>query len=237
MRRGLLLLGLFLLLLPLLAWPPLLRRAVEGALALSGFQGRVGEVRGFLPVGLRLSRVALVGPGLALEAEEVELHYDLLGLFRRELPLALRLKGARLKPTWEALFPEGPPGPPPAVRVVFRSLVLEEAQVELPKGKRLFLPPLRLTLQGENPYAFLARLPGGSFRGEVRALAPDLGAWEVAFRGEVRGLSFFYGGLQGGTLSGTFRLGPGGVEGEAQVAGGWWSWWASPSPRWRGPSA
>ncbi|GAA6762391.1 translocation/assembly module TamB domain-containing protein [Thermus hydrothermalis] len=220
MRRGLLLLLLgFLSLLALLAWPPLLKGAVERGLALGGFQGEVGGVRGHLLLGLTLWGVRLQGEGLSLEAEEVGLRYDLLGLLRRELPLSLRLQGARLKPTWETLIPEQP-GPPPALKVVLRSLVLEDAEVEFPQGKRLFLPPLRLTLTGENPYRFLARLPGGSFQGEARALAPDLSAWEVRFGGEVSGLSFFYPGLKGGRLSGLFRLGPRGMAGEAQVEGG-----------------
>ncbi|WP_353512394.1 translocation/assembly module TamB domain-containing protein [Thermus sp. LT1-2-5] len=218
MRRGLFLL-LLVLLLGLLAWPPLLKRAVLRGLALGGFSGQVEEVRGHLLLGLTLRGVRLQGEGLFLEAEEVGLRYDLLGLLRRELPLSLTLRGARLKPTWEALFPEKP-GPPPALKVVFRSLVLEDAEVELPQGKRLFLPPLRLTLVGENPYRFLARLPGGSFRGEARALAQDLSAWEVRYRGEVSGLSFFYQGLKGGRLFGVLRLGPQGPEGEAQVEGG-----------------
>lgn len=220
MRRGLLFLLLgFLGLLGLLAWPPLLKGAVERGLVLAGFQGEVGEVRGHLLLGLRLRGVRLKGEGLSLEAEAVGLRYDLLGLWRRELPLSLRLQGARLKPTWEALIPEKP-GPPPALKVVFRSLVLEDTEVELPQGKRLFLPPLRLTLAGENPYRFLVRLPGGSFQGEARGLAPDLSAWEVRYWGEVSGLSFFYPGLKGGRLSGVFRLGPGGMAGEAEVAGG-----------------
>ncbi len=188
-------------------------------MALAGLKGEVREVRGHLLLGLRLKGVRLKGEGLDLEAEEVGLGYDLLGLLRKELPLSVSLKGARVRPTWEALFPEQP-GPPPKVRVVFRQLRLEETQVELPQGKRLFLPPLRLTLAGENPYAFVARLPGGGFQGEARALAQDLAAWEVRYRGEVRGLSFFYEGLRGGRLSGFFRLGPSGMEGEARVAGG-----------------
>lgn len=219
MRRALLLLLGLVLALLLLAWPPLLRLAVERGLALSGFQGQVGEVRGHLLFGLRLRGVALRGEGLALEAQEVRLGYDLLGLLRRELPVSLVLRGARLKPTWEALIPERP-GPPPAIRVVFRQLRLEDTQVELPKGRRLFLPPLRLTLAGEDPYTFIARLPGGSFQGEAHALARDLSAWEVRYRGEVAGLSFFYPGLKGGRLSGVFRLLSSGVEGEAQVEGG-----------------
>ncbi|WP_153185574.1 hypothetical protein, partial [Thermus scotoductus] len=218
MRRGLLLLLGFALALLLLAWPPLLRLAVERGLALSGFQGQVGEVRGHLLFGLRLEGVDLQGPGLALKAEEVRLGYDLLGLLRKELPLSVSVKRAKVQPTWEALIPEKP-GPPPAIRVVYRQLLLEEVQVELPKGKRLFLPPLRLTLAGENPYAFIARLPGGSFQGEAHALARDLSAWEVRYRGEVAGLSFFYPGLKGGRLSGVFRLLPSGVEGESQGEG------------------
>ncbi|WP_114312704.1 translocation/assembly module TamB domain-containing protein [Thermus caldifontis] len=220
MRWGLsLLLGFILFLILLLAWPPLLRKAVERGMALAGFRGEVREVGGHLLLGLRLKGVRLQGEGVALEAEEVRLGYDLLGLLRKELPLSLAISRARITPTWEALIPKKP-GPPPAIRTVFRQLRLEEVQVELPKGKRLFLPPLRLTLSGKNPYAFLARLPGGSFRGEARALAPDLSAWEVGYRGEVRGLSFFYQGLKGGRLSGVFRLLPSGVEGEAQVEGG-----------------
>ncbi|WP_019551412.1 translocation/assembly module TamB domain-containing protein [Thermus scotoductus] len=219
MRRGLLLLLGFALALLLLAWPPLLRLAVERGLALSGFQGQVGEVRGHLLFGLRLEGVDLQGPGLALKAEEVRLGYDLLGLLRKELPLSVSVKRAKVQPTWEALIPEKP-GPPPAIRVVYRQLLLEEVQVELPQGKRLFLPPLRLTLAGENPYAFVARLPGGSFQGEAHALARDLSAWEVRYRGEVAGLSFFYPGLKGGRLSGVFRLLPTGVEGESQVEEG-----------------
>ncbi|TFU24922.1 translocation/assembly module TamB, partial [Thermus tengchongensis] len=219
MRRALLLLLGLVLALLLLAWPPLLRLAVERGLALSGFQGQVGEVRGHLLFGLRLRGVALRGEGLALEAQEVRLGYDLLGLLRRELPVSLVLRGARLKPTWEALIPERP-GPPPAIRVVFRQLRLEDTQVELPRGQRLFLPPVRLTLAGEDPYAFIARLPGGSFQGEAHALARDLSAWEVRYRGEVAGLSFFYPGLKGGRLSGVFRLLPTGVEGESQVEEG-----------------
>ena len=211
--------GLFLGLLGLallLGFPPLLKGAVEGGLALLGFRGEVREVRGHLLWGLRLKGVRLEGQGLALEAEEVDLAYDLLGLFRRELPLSLGLRKAVVRPTWEALVPEGG-GPPPAFRLLFQSLRLEDVAVELPRGERLFLPPLRLTLLGENPYRFLARLPGGSFQGEARALSPDLAAWEVGFSGEVRGLSFFYEGLKGGRLSGALRLGPQGVFGEAEV--------------------
>ena len=77
--------GLFLGLLGLallLGFPPLLKGAVEGGLALLGFRGEVREVRGHLLWGLRLKGVRLEGPGLALEAEEVDLAYDLLGLFR-----------------------------------------------------------------------------------------------------------------------------------------------------------
>ena len=219
MRRGLLLLLFLGLVLLLFAWPPLLKGAVDRALPLLGFRGSVGEVRGHLLFGLRLKEVALEGEGLWLWAEEVRLSYDLLGLLRRELPLSLTLEGARVRPTWEALIPEKP-GPPPALRLTFRSLRLEGVEVELPEGKRLFLPPLRLTLLGENPYRFLARLPGGSFRGEARALSPDLAAWEVAYEGEVRGLSFFYQGLKGGRLFGVFRVGPSGMEGGARVEGG-----------------
>ena len=217
MRRGLLLLlGLFLL---LPAWPPLLKGLVDRALPLLGFRGSVGEVSGHLLFGLRLKRVALQGEGIRLQAEEVDLFYDLLGLLRRELPLALTLKKARLRLTWEALIPEKP-GPPPAVRVLFRSLRLEEVEAELPRGKRLFLPSMRLSLVGENPYRFLARLPGGSFQGEAKALSPDLSAWEVAYAGEVRGLAFFYEGLKGGRLFGVFQVGPSGMEGRARVEGG-----------------
>jgi len=218
MRRGLLLLflGLFLL---LPAWPPLLKGLVDRALPLLGFRGSVGEVSGHLLLGLRLRWVELEGEGIRLQAEEVDLFYDLLGLLRRELPLALTLRKARLRLTWEALIPEKP-GPPPAVRVVFRSLRLEEVEAELPRGRRLFLPSLRLSLVGENPYRFLARLPGGSFQGEAKALSPDLSAWEVAYAGEVRGLAFFYEGLKGGRLFGVFRVGPSGMEGRARVEGG-----------------
>jgi hypothetical protein len=218
MRRGLLLLllGLFLL---LPAWPPLLKGLVDRALPLLGFRGSVGEVSGHLLLGLRLRWVELEGEGIRLQAEEVDLFYGLLGLLRRELPLALTLRKARLRLTWEALIPEKP-GPPPAVRVVFRSLRLEEVEAELPRGKRLFLPSMRLSLVGENPYRFLARLPGGSFQGEAKALSPDLSAWEVAYAGEVRGLAFFYEGLKGGRLFGVFQVGPSGMEGRARVEGG-----------------
>jgi hypothetical protein len=218
MRWGLLLLllGLFLL---LPAWPPLLKGLVDRALPLLGFRGSVGEVSGHLLLGLRLRWVELEGEGIRLQAEEVDLFYDLLDLLRRELPLALTLRKARLRLTWEALIPEKP-GPPPAVRVVFRSLRLEEVEAELPRGKRLFLPSMRLSLVGENPYRFLARLPGGSFQGEAKALSPDLSAWEVAYAGEVRGLAFFYEGLKGGRLFGVFRVGPSGMEGRARVEGG-----------------
>jgi hypothetical protein len=218
MRRGLLLLllGLFLL---LLAWPPLLKGLVDRALPLLGFRGSVGEVSGHLLLGLRLRWVELEGEGIRLQAEEVDLFYGLLGLLRRELPLALTLRKARLRLTWEALIPEKP-GPPPAVRVLFRSLRLEEVEAELPRGRRLFLPSTRLSLVGENPYRFLARLPGGSFQGEAKALSPDLSAWEVAYAGEVRGLAFFYEGLKGGRLFGVFQVGPSGMEGRARVEGG-----------------
>jgi hypothetical protein len=219
MRRGLLLLLLLGLFLLLPAWPPLLKGLVDWALPLLGFRGSVGEVSGHLLLGLRLRWVELEGEGIRLQAEEVDLFYDLLGLLRRELPLALTLKKARLRLTWEALIPEKP-GPPPAVRVVFRSLRLEEVEAELPRGKRLFLPSMRLSLVGENPYRFLARLPGGSFQGEAKALSPDLSAWEVAYAGEVRGLAFFYEGLKGGRLFGVFQVGPSGMEGRARVEGG-----------------
>ena len=95
--------GLFLGLLGLallLGFPPLLKGAVEGGLALLGFRGEVREVRGHLLWGLRLKGVRLEGQGLALEAEEVDLAYDLLGLFRRELPLSLGLRKAVVRPTW-----------------------------------------------------------------------------------------------------------------------------------------
>jgi len=219
MRRGLLLLLLLGLFLLLPAWPPLLKGLVDRALPLLGFRGSVGEVSGHLLLGLRLRWVELEGEGIRLQAEEVDLFYDLLGLLRRELPLALTLRKARLRLTWEALIPEKP-GPPPAVRVVFRSLRLEEVEAELPRGRRLFLPSMRLSLVGENPYRFLARLPGGSFQGEAKALSPDLSAWEVAYAGEVRGLAFFYEGLKGGRLFGVFQVGPSGMEGRARVEGG-----------------
>ncbi len=192
-----------------------MRWGLEGA----GFSGKVEGVRGYLLLGLRLRGVDLRGEGLSLKAEEVEVAYDLLGLLRRELPLRVRVRKGLIRPTWEALIPEKP-GPPPPIRTLFRSLVLEEVAVELPKGERLFLPPLRLTLEGQNPYRFLARLPGGTLEGEARPLAEDLSAWRVAFRGGVGALSFFYPGLLGGALSGEVEVGPKGVLGRARVEGG-----------------
>ncbi|WP_413217523.1 translocation/assembly module TamB domain-containing protein [Thermus oshimai] len=218
MRRLLFLLPLlFLLALP--AWPPLLQGVVRWGLEGAGFSGKVEGVRGYLLLGLRLQGVDLRGEGLSLKAEEVEVAYDLLGLLRRELPLSLRVRKGLIRPTWEALIPEKP-GPPPPIRTPFRSLVLEEVAVELPKGERLFLPPLRLTLEGQNPYRFLARLPGGTLEGEARALSQDLSAWRVAFRGGVGALSFFYPGLLGGALSGEVEVGPKGILGRARVEGG-----------------
>ncbi|MER3603569.1 MAG: hypothetical protein C4298_07350, partial [Thermus sp.] len=200
----------------LLGFPPFLHFATEKALSLLGFSGTVQSVRGHLLFGLRLEGVDLASPDLRLKAKRLWVFYDLLGLFRKELPLSLRLEGARLEPRWEALIPEAK-APPPPVRLVFRSLVLKEVEVSLPQGQRLHLPPLRLTLRGENPYRFLARLPGGSLQGEAKALDRELSSWEVRYQGELRALSFYYPELLGGRAEGVWRVGPSGVVGENEL--------------------
>ena len=203
----------------LLGFPPFLHFVLKQALPLLGFSGTVQSVRGHLLLGLRLEGVDLASPDLRLKAKRLWVFYDLLGLFRKELPLSLRLEGARLEPRWEALIPEAK-APPPPVRLVFRSLVLKEVEVSLPQGQRLHLPPLRLTLSGENPYRFLARLPGGSLEGEAKALDRELSSFEVRYRGELRALSFYYPELLGGRAEGVWRVGPSGVVGENRLRGG-----------------
>ncbi len=203
----------------LFGFPPFLHFATEKALPLLGFSGTVQSVRGHLLFGLRLEGVDLASKDLRLQAKRLWVSYDLLGLLRRELPLGLRLEGARLEPTWEALIPEAKP-PPSAVRAVVRSLVLRDVEVALPKGRRLLLPPLRLTVSGENPYRFLARLPGGSLQGEARALDKAFTSWEVGYQGEVRALAFYYPEVLGGRAEGVWRVGPSGVVGENRLRGG-----------------
>lgn len=203
----------------LFGFPPFLHLVLKEALPLLGFSGTVQSVRGYLPLGLRLEGVDLASPDLRLKAKRLWVFYDLLRLFRRELPLSLRLEGARLEPRWEALIPEAK-APPPPVRLVFRSLVLKEVEVRIPRGQRLQLPPLRLVLTGESPYRFWARLPGGSLQGEAKALDRGLSPWEVRYQGELRALSFYYPELLGGRAEGVWRVGPSGVVGENRIQGG-----------------
>ncbi|MGQ9735559.1 MAG: translocation/assembly module TamB domain-containing protein [Thermaceae bacterium] len=202
-----------------LGLPLVLTYALERALSLSGFSGTVQSVRGHLLLGLRLEGVDLSSKDLKIKAERLWVSYDLLGLLRGELPVGLRVEKGRLEPTWEGLFPEGAP-PPSRLRIVFRSLALDEVEVRLEEGKRLRLPPLHLTLSGGNPYRFLARIGEGRLWGEARALDPLLSSWEIRYQGELRALSYYYPGLSGGRAEGVWRIGPEGLTGENKLQGG-----------------
>ncbi len=216
--RGLLLLGVFLLLFLLPAYPPLLKAGVEGVLPLLGLEGKVGAVGGHPLWGLTLRGVFLKGPGWSLEAEEVGLGYYLPALLWGEVPLRLRLARATLRPTWEALFPEAP-GPPPRFRLRFTRLELEEVALALPEGKRLFLPPLQATLGGANPYRIQARLPGGRLGARAEVLSGDLARGRVEFWGDLGAFRHFYPGLARGKVRGRLAWGPRPM-GEARVEEG-----------------
>ncbi|MER3480243.1 MAG: translocation/assembly module TamB [Meiothermus sp.] len=211
---------LVLVLLP--AAPPLLDLLLKQGLAAAGFGGQWTGISGYLFSGLRLQEAKLQGPGIRVEAQEVAIDYQLFGLLRRELPVRIRVRGGTANLEWDRLIPEQlTQQPPPPFRPLVERLDLEGVEATIAQGKRLPIPKLRLSLGGRGPlYDFRAQTPDGALRGTLRRTGLEFESWEIRFEGEVRAGRFWYPGLEGGRLEGTWRLGPQGVWGDNYVRGG-----------------
>lgn len=211
---------LVLVLLP--AAPPLLDLLLKQGLAAAGFQGQWAGISGYVFTGIRLREGKLQGPGVRVSAQEVTISYQLFGLLRRELPLRIRVRGGTANLEWDQLIPEKvTQQPPPPFRLLIEQLDLENVEATVAQGQRLPIPKLRLSLGGRGPaYGFRAQTPDGAIKGTVKRTGLEFESWEIRFAGEVRAARFWYPGLEGGRLEGTWKLGPHGVFGDNYVHGG-----------------
>jgi len=221
-RRGLrlwrLVPALFLLGVVLLpALPPVQSLVLGEILKAAGFKGEWRGTGGYLLTGLELRGVRLEKPGIELEGERIQLEYGLTGLFRRELPIRLRLKNVKALLNWEEIF-RPQPAAEAQLKLKVDELKLEGVEVGFDEAKKLVLPPLKITLRGDGPtYAFTATLPAGSASGQLRRAGREFEAWELRAEGEVRALSYWYPGLEDGSFQTRWTLSPRGIEGHSRL--------------------
>jgi hypothetical protein len=199
------------------ALPPVQSLVLGEILKAAGFQGEWKGSRGYLLTGLEVRGVRLQKPGIKLEGERIGLEYALSGLLRRELPIRLRLTNGKALLNWEEIF-RAQPAAQPQIKLKVDELKLEGVEVGFNEAKKLVLPPLKVSLRGDGPtYAFTATLPAGSASGQLRRTGREFEAWELSARGEVRALSYWYSGLEGGSFQTRWTLSPRGIEGHSQL--------------------
>jgi hypothetical protein len=200
------------------ALPPVQSLVLGEILKAAGFQGEWRGTGGYLLTGLELRGVRLEKPGIRLEGERVQLEYGLTGLFRRELPVRIRVRNAQVALKWEELLQPRPPAAEPQIKLKVDELRLEGVELRFDEARKMALPPLGITLRGEGPaYAFTATLPAGQTRGQLRRTGREFEAWELRAEGEVRALSYWYSGLEGGTFQTRWTLSPRGIEGRSRL--------------------
>ncbi|WP_147371539.1 translocation/assembly module TamB domain-containing protein [Calidithermus roseus] len=200
------------------ALPPVQSLVLGEILKAAGFQGEWRGTGGYLLTGLEVRGVRLQKPGIKLEGERIQLEYGLTGLFRRELPIRVRLKNGKALLDWEEVFRPQPPAAEPQIKLKVDELKLEGVEVGFDEAKKLALPPLKIVIRGDGPtYTFTATLPAGSARGQLRRTGREFEAWEVRAEGEVRALSYWYSGLEGGSFQTRWTLSPRGIEGHSRL--------------------
>lgn len=200
------------------ALPPVQSLVLGEILRGVGFKAEWRGTSGYLLTGLEVRGVKLERPGIKLEGERVQLEYGLTGLFRRELPIRIRVKDGQVALKWEEIFQARPPAAEPQVKLKVDELRLEGVEVRFGEARAMALPPLSVSLRGNGPsYAFTATLPKGSASGQLRRTGREFEAWEVQATGEVRALSYWYEGLEGGTFDTRWTLSPRGIQGRSRL--------------------
>jgi len=208
---------LLVLLFALPGFPPLLEAGLAYVAKQAGYRLEAGRVRGYALFGLDLADVKVEGPGLSLSAKRVGLDYQLLGLFTGTLPLKLELRGVRAELDPGALLKGGEGGGEGGgVRPVLTGLLLEDVRIRSKPYAPWSLPEVELTVSGEGPYRFTARLPGGEVQGEFD-LDPGL---TLHFKAPATAFTAWYPEILGGEISGRIWLDRGGLRGEGRVEDG-----------------
>ena len=222
MRLGRWIVAILLLLLAgLPAFPPLVTQVLQEGLKAANFTGQWQAVEGYLLGGLELRGVRLEGPGVRLEAQRLRVSYDLLALWRRELPLRIVLDDGDIFLSWEAIIPEGDqPGTPAPLALRLEQLQLNRVGFQIEQSQRFFLPTLRATVRGSNPYQIALVLPDGRLSAIARRTGREFEAWQIELKGDLRAARFWFDGIESGQLEGSWTIGPGvrnGILGKNQV--------------------
>ncbi|MDX2003775.1 MAG: translocation/assembly module TamB domain-containing protein [Meiothermus sp.] len=214
---------LLLLLVGLPAFPPLIDFALRKGLEAAGFKGEWRTAGGYLLAGVELRGAKLEGAGLSLEAERVRVGYNLIRLFWRELPLRIQAADGVVRLKWDTVIPTQPAAPPsgPApFELRIDELALQDVRAELGESRNFFLPTIRATVRGTGPYNVTAQLPEGRLEGTVERTGRQFEAWKIQAKGDVRAARYWFQGIEGGQLAGTWTIDSEGIRGENQIRGG-----------------
>ncbi len=205
MRFRRLLFLLFLLVLSLPGFPPLLEWGLSRGAAMLGWEAHWSRVRGYALTGLTFEDLRVTAPGFTLEADRLSLSYSLLSLLGRVLPLEARLGSGVVSLDWDELVAPQPDAAPLPLTLHLTSLSLERLEVHLLQGRAYALPPVHLDLRPEgNRYRFTAVLPDGEMEGSLRL--KGLTGLEVQARGDLRVFRYWWDGVRRGRFRGEWRF-------------------------------
>ncbi|WP_027878398.1 translocation/assembly module TamB domain-containing protein [Meiothermus cerbereus] len=212
---------LLLLLVGLPAFPPLIDYALREGLKAAGFTGQWQGVGGYLLGGLELRRVELQGNGVRLEVQRLRIGYNLLSLLRRELPLRIIAEEGDVFLSWDGIIPERrQPAAPTPIQLRVDELALNRVSVQIEQSQKFFLPTLRATVRGRDPYQVALALPDGRLWATVQRTGREFEAWQIEARGELRAARYWFDGFESGELLGSWIIGPrvkNGIQGKNQI--------------------
>ncbi|AEB12087.1 protein of unknown function DUF490 [Marinithermus hydrothermalis DSM 14884] len=219
MRFRRLLFLLFLLVLSLPGFPPLLEWGLNRGAAMLGWEAHWSRVRGYALTGLTFEDLRVTAPGFTLEADRLSLSYSLLSLLGRALPLEVRLGSGVVSLDWDELVAPQPDAAPLPLTLHLTSLSLDRLEVHLRQGRAYALPPVHLNLWSEGSrYRFTAALPDGKVEGGLRL--KGLASLELQASGDLRVFRYWWDGVQQGRFRGEWRFERGAWSGQTRIEDG-----------------
>ncbi len=212
---------LLIILAALPGYPPFINLVLKRALADGSGRITWRKVSGYALTGLNLEGVNASGEGYQVRIKKLRVDYNLLALAGGKLPLALELRGGKIKLdpaklTTTAATPGAKGG---GFSLLLRKLVLQDVKIESDAWPEYALPSYRLEIGGEMPnFDWRLQTGDGELAGRLSYLNTQ--AWKTTFHGDVAVSRFWWDGKQKGIIEGTFAFGKGHWLGKARLTGG-----------------